>query len=123
MGHSLTSPPLPQLQEETQDFEDVLLLTPVAEWNPHNPAHAHNEKNMLDWEGKMIPKEHRVRTLLSDIPDESPDEEEVMVSSVEVEKVDQVHTSTEHLTCTGHISDVDAFTRPWWYLRSPAGAQ
>ena len=43
-------------EQECEECEDVLLLTPTFQWDPHNPAHAQNEKNIVNWRGEVLEK-------------------------------------------------------------------
>ena len=52
-----------------EDCEGVYVLTP-SRWNPHNSAYAHNEANMLDWQGEMVETKDRQTILLSEIEEE-----------------------------------------------------
>ena len=50
--------------------DDVYLLTPTN-FDPHCDTYAYNEAGMLDWEGKMIDKDHRDQVIFSqDLPDD-----------------------------------------------------
>ena len=54
--------------EEVNTVEDVYLMTP-DDFNPHDPAYALNEEQMLDWKGDIVPEMHRQRILLEDVPE------------------------------------------------------
>ena len=59
-----TSKPTVQMVNEC---EDVYLLMPNGEWNPHSDAYGTNEDDMLDYEGNMKEKKDRQQILLSEI--------------------------------------------------------
>ena len=60
-----------------QDPSEVYILMP-ARWDPHSDVYAHNEDNMLDWEGNMKePKHHDQWLVLDEVPDD-----EAMASSL-----------------------------------------
>ena len=60
-----------------QDPSEVYILMP-ARWDPHSDVYAHNEDNMLDWEGNMKEPKHCDQWLVLDkIPDD-----EAMASSL-----------------------------------------
>ena len=58
-----TSMPTSQMLEEC---EDVYLLTPLK-WDPHNIVYAHNEDQMLDWQGDLVESHHRQKIVLTDV--------------------------------------------------------
>jgi hypothetical protein len=65
------------------DCDEVFLLTPDCNWNPHSDAFARNEENMLDWEGNMVEKKDRRKILLSEIEIDS-----TMVAPAEICKLE-----------------------------------
>lgn len=69
----------PTLKEVECDDMTVVLVTPPGAWNPNTDVFARNEENMLDWEGKIIPKANRQRILLGDI-----DEDEAMIAALQI---------------------------------------
>jgi len=83
-----TKPTSQQMMEAT----DVYLLTP-SKMNPHCDAYATNEENMLDWEGNMVQKKHRVRILLSEVAEDDAMSASVQVSSTEAKAIDSVFES------------------------------
>ena len=43
-----------------EDCEEIYVLTP-SRWDPHDIAYAHNEAQMLDWQGDMVePKDRQI---------------------------------------------------------------
>ena len=63
--------------DELVDPSEVYMLTPSV-WNPHSSHYAHNEENMLDWEGNM--REKRDRTEMKIVLDEIDDDPEMVAS-------------------------------------------
>ena len=61
----------------------VLLLTPDGPWNPNSDIYSRNKDNMLDYKGKMIEKEDRVRTLMSEIEEDKMMEVSAVISEAE----------------------------------------
>eukprot|EP00980_Cylindrotheca_fusiformis_P009287 scaffold2034_cov81-Cylindrotheca_fusiformis.AAC.1 len=54
------------------------MATPDGPWDPHSKVYALNEDNMCDFQGRLIPEEHRPqRIVLEDLPDD-----DAMISSV-----------------------------------------
>ena len=39
--------------QQLEDSESVLMLTPEWTWNPHTDAYSQSEEQMLDWEGNI----------------------------------------------------------------------
>ena len=39
--------------EQVRDCEDVFLITPKHNWDPHTKVYASNEENIVDWEGNI----------------------------------------------------------------------
>ena len=62
-----TTKPTPQMLE---DCDEVYVLTP-SRWNPHDEAYAHNEAQMLDWQGNMIEPQYRQSILLADVQEDA----------------------------------------------------
>ena len=56
--------------DELQSCDNIYLLTPEV-FNPHDSSFAHNEEQMVDWEGEISHKDDRQRILLEDVPDTS----------------------------------------------------
>eukprot|EP00980_Cylindrotheca_fusiformis_P026868 scaffold17781_cov96-Cylindrotheca_fusiformis.AAC.1 len=53
------------------DAGNVLMATPDGPWDPHSKVYALNEDNMCDFQGRLIPEEHRPqRIVLEDLPDD-----------------------------------------------------
>jgi hypothetical protein len=75
--------------KQMMEAEDVCMLTP-SRMNPHCDAHATNEENMLDWEGKMMQQKDRVQILLSDVQEDVALAASVQVSSTEAKAIDNV---------------------------------
>ena len=92
----------------------VVSITPDGNsWNPHSDVYARNEENMLDWEGNMVEPRDRVRILIEDLPDEEDMDEELMViSSVESNRIDGIHIESMDVYCP-HLGDEP--------LQSPTG--
>ena len=57
-----TTKPTSQMLEDT---DDVFLLTPDGQWNPHSDVCPRNEETTMDLEGNMVEKKDRVQILLS----------------------------------------------------------
>ena len=53
--------------DQVGDCEDVLLITPEHNWDPHTKVYASNEENIVDWEGNIKENQDRVRIMLEDI--------------------------------------------------------
>lgn len=62
-----TSKPSAKMLEEC---EDIYLLTPTS-WDPHDPNYAHNEAQMLDWQGELRAPALRQKLVLSDIEEDA----------------------------------------------------
>ena len=72
------------------DLEDVYVLTPNR-WDPHSDAYARSEESMLDWEGNIVAREHRVRIVFDDI-EEPPAYMASSISAAEAVAIDQIFT-------------------------------
>ena len=55
--------------DDIEECEDVLHLTPPGNWNPNSKVCTKNEANILDFEGNMIEEQHRIKVLLSEVPE------------------------------------------------------
>ena len=53
-----------------EDCEEVYVLTP-SRWDPYDSAYAHNEAQMLAWQGEMVEPKDRQSILLSDIEEDA----------------------------------------------------
>jgi hypothetical protein len=89
-----TSKPTTQILE---DCEDLFLLTPGGQWNPHSDAYAKNEENMLDWEGNMVEKRDRVQILLSDVEIDSAMASSATISKLETKIINEKMKDLEPL--------------------------
>ena len=47
-----------------KERDELFLLTPEGQWNPHSDVYAWNEEIMEDWEGNMAEKEDQIHILL-----------------------------------------------------------
>ena len=56
-----------------EDCEEDNVLTP-SRWDPHDSAYAHNEAQMIDWQGELVEPKDRQTIDLSEI------EEDVAIS-------------------------------------------
>ena len=84
-------------EEECEECEEALLLTPIFQWDPHNPAYAQNEQNIVDWKGNVLEKGDRVKIHLSDIPDDPTSEDAFVISSAKIAHVSNYYPSvTQH---------------------------
>ena len=57
-----------------EDCEEDNVLTP-SRWDPHDSAYAHNEAQMIDWQGELVEPKDRQTIDLSEI------EEDVAISA------------------------------------------
>ena len=64
-------------ENQVAECEDIYLLTPESNWNPHSMVYSHNEDSMLDWKGDIKESRDRDTIVLDDIP-----EDELMVASL-----------------------------------------
>ena len=67
--------------EELQGAEDIYMLTP-SQFHPHDEAYAANELNMLDWQGKMIERQHQTTVLISEIEEDATVSLVLLISSI-----------------------------------------
>ncbi len=75
-------------REQMEECENVYLLTPNGQWNPHTDVYAKNEENILDWEGNIVEPKNRPKIILSEVQDDEAMTAVTMVSSVESQAVD-----------------------------------
>ena len=90
-----TTKPTPQMLE---DCDEVYVLTP-SRWNPHDEAYAHNEAQMLDWQGNMIEPQYRQSILLADVQEDANIAAACHISHVESQTVINLleqHNKVEH---------------------------
>ena len=73
--------------EQVRDCEDVFLITPEHNWDPHTKVYASNEENIVDWEGNIKEKQDRVRIMLEDI-DETQPQSSACISALESSYID-----------------------------------
>jgi hypothetical protein len=73
-----------------QESEEVYLLTPCSQFNPHDDAFAANEESTLDWEGNIVERKHRTQVLLGEIQEDESLTVSAAVSSVETRTIDLV---------------------------------
>ena len=71
------------------DTVGVYILTP-SRWNPHCDSYATNEENMMDWEGNMVDKRHRLQILISEIHEDDAMTASLQISSTESKRIDDV---------------------------------
>ena len=73
-------------QDELVEPSDMYMLTPTT-WDPHSDHYAHNEENMMDWEGNVKEKKDCVeqRIVLDEL-----EEDTRMVSSLFISKVESI---------------------------------
>ena len=53
-----------------EDCEELYVLTP-SRWNTHDSAYAHNESQMLDWQGEIVDTKYMQSILLSDVEEDA----------------------------------------------------
>ena len=70
--------------QDLEECENILYLTPETSWDPHTDVYARNEENMVDHEGKMIEKQHRMKILLSEVTEDETLQVNSVVSVVDV---------------------------------------
>jgi hypothetical protein len=80
--------------DDIQNCDNVIILTPEYNWNPHSDVYSWNEGNMLDWEGNMIQKHHRTRIMLSDVLEDNEMNISSMISSTESNLIDENFSRT-----------------------------
>lgn len=76
--------------DELNGCDQVLTLTPISNtWDPHNSTYAHNEANMLDWEGNLIAPKDRRKIIIDDISEDiTLDIASTTISSTESSTID-----------------------------------
>lgn len=75
---------------QMSECEEVYLLTPNGErWDPHTDVYAHNEESMTDWEGNIVEAQHRVKILLSEVPENEDINDAAVIGSVESNAIDR----------------------------------
>lgn len=79
--------------------DQVYTLTP-SQWNPHSTSYAHNEEHMLDWEGNMIARKHRISIMLDTVDEDKFMTSALQIGLVEATHVDKVYNSEEELEYT-----------------------
>ena len=92
--------------QDLEECENVLTLTPDGAWDPHNDAFARNEMNMLDSDGNMIEEKHRIRILLSEIPEDASLNNECLISKLEATSIDKVFEDRPPLTLAHELSSL-----------------
>ena len=55
--------------EQLESCDDVYLMTPNGQWNPHLDVYERNEESMLDWQGNMVEEQERQRFIVDELPD------------------------------------------------------
>jgi hypothetical protein len=70
--------------------DDVYLLTPNGDWNPHSDAYSRNEENMLDWEGNIVEKQDRKQIMLAEVEPDTAMASAATISKVESQAVDRM---------------------------------
>ena len=53
-----------------EDCEEIYVLTP-SRWDPHDSAYAHNEAQMLDWQGDMVEPKDRQTIDLNEVEEDA----------------------------------------------------
>ena len=71
------------IEDDMKGGHDVYVLTPER-WNPHMDAYAHNEDNIVDWEGNVKEVKDRIVTLdLNQVDNDALDHKRYSISGVE----------------------------------------
>ena len=81
--------------EACNENDNIFEITPVT-WNPHTAIFAHNEDAMIDWEGNMVPEEHRPRLLMGDIEENPAFVSALQIGPQESQMIDKVMLSDAH---------------------------
>jgi hypothetical protein len=89
-----TSKPTTQILDKC---DDLFLLTPEGQWNPHSDAYARNEENMLDWERNIVEKRDQVEILLSEVEIGSTMISSAKISKLETKIIDERMSDLERL--------------------------
>ena len=92
LSYFVTSKPT---NDQVRDCNDVYLITPEHNWNPHTDVYAKNKENMLDWEGNIKAKQDRVRVMLEDIGLDPAQVSAATISQVESNMIDSQLQSVE----------------------------
>ena len=62
-------------QQDLDEIDNVLFLTPRGFWDPHSDVFSRHEGSMLDHNNKLLPEEDRpARMLLADIEEDNESE-------------------------------------------------
>jgi hypothetical protein len=85
--------------DQLEACDDVYLLTPNGQWNPHSDSYSKNEENMLDWEGNLVEKKYRKEILLSEV-----EEDLAMASSATISTME--HTMVDTMMPEAFVSSV-----------------
>ena len=75
------------IPEQVRDCEDVLLITPEHNWDPHTKVYTSSERNIVDWEGNIKENQDRVSIMLEDI-DETRAKFSACISALESSFID-----------------------------------
>ena len=82
-------------EEEVEECEEILFLTPLAPWDPYSDVYARNEEAMVDHEGIMRELEDRIKILLSEVAEDAALSSTIAISSVETQAIDQTFENRE----------------------------
>jgi hypothetical protein len=94
--------------KDIEECENILYLTPESTWDPHTDVYARNEANMVDHEGNMKEKKHRMKIMLSEVTEDETLHVNSAVSVLEATTVDKLFENREALnpdTPTKHAMD------------------
>ena len=99
-----------------EECEEVFLLTPDGQWDPHSDAYARNEESMLDWEGNMVEKKDRMQILLSEVEIDAMTISSAQISKLETKFIDERMEELEGRRNKelDPVSDDDQMIRPGW---------
>ena len=81
-----------------EDCEEVYVLTP-SRWDPHNDSYAHNESQMIDWQGEMVEPKNRQTIMLSEVEEDPEIAAACYIGHVESQRVIELldrNTVDEH---------------------------
>ena len=84
LSYSETTTPIP---EQVRDCEDVFLITPEHNLEPHTKMYASNEENISDLEGNIKEKQDSVRIMLEEM-DETQAQSSACISTLESSYID-----------------------------------
>ncbi len=80
-----------------------MLVTPPGAWNPNTDIYARDEENMLDWEGKVVAKQHRQQILLCELEDDEAMMSSLQISTLESRVIDKNFDSQHAFGIDHHL--------------------